>query len=85
MIAYLDSITQATAPTPPREWWVVGYCSAGEIEVLAVCCKLTKACAAVYDPSPREIAAAESLPGEWKYPWTDESRLTLLDLKKLQG
>ena len=83
MISCLESLAEAPSATAARDWWVVKYCRSGGSHALAVCCKLTMACATVYDPSPEEIAAAEKHPGDWKYRWNDESRLTLLDLKKL--
>ena len=80
MIAFLDTFTEAHA-SPVREWWAVGVCRDGALQLLAMCCKLTKACGVVMDPTPGEIAAVESIPGEWKYHWTDAGRVKPIDPK----
>lgn len=81
MIAFLDTNTEAHSP-PDREWWAVGVCRRGALHVLAICCKRTKACGVVLDPTPGEIAAVEGTPGDWKYPWKDDCRVKPIDPKK---
>ena len=75
MIAFLDTFTEAHA-SPAREWWVVGVCRDGALQVLPMCCKVTKALGVVMDPTPGEIAAVENSTGKWKYHWTDAGRVT---------
>ena len=80
MISFLDSLTENLSSQPTSDWWAICGAKGSKRSFLFVICRATVRSGTVWDPTDEQVAAAEG-PGDYKFPWTDESRI-VLDVKK---
>lgn len=76
MISFPDTSLETLPPPEARDWWVISGVKGAKRSLLFVVCRITGMGGCVMDPTDEEIAAAQGT-DDFKYRWSDESRIVL--------